>query len=329
MTHPLVDQLRFARLEFRRGLGDVRDPEAQQRFGSMNCISWIVGHLAWQEQRTWLTRPQGLILVPKLNELLAYGRPASTPPVAEMWAAWEQVTEAADPWLDALTLATIQAPLTEGLSSAGTYLQRVMYHYWYHLGEGMAVRQMLGHKRLPDFVGNIDGIAPYRPESTDRAARMSTAEFIQNVRDARERIDALINALDETHMLEPVDAGGWTVKDIIAHLTWHEREMVGMIQKRALAGSDLWNEPTDERNQAIYEENRDLPLNEVRAEAGAVFRQLIEGLESLDDEDLYKPARFVNMPSDWRPWQILAENTYEHYFAHVPALTAFVNKTQS
>jgi hypothetical protein len=29
----------------------------------------------------------------------------------------------------------------------------------------MAIRQMLGHKRLPQFVGNIDDEAPYRPET--------------------------------------------------------------------------------------------------------------------------------------------------------------------
>jgi hypothetical protein len=43
-------------------------------------------------------------------------------------------------------------------------LQRVIYHYWYHTGENMAIRQMLGHTRLPEFVGNIDSQAPYRAE---------------------------------------------------------------------------------------------------------------------------------------------------------------------
>jgi hypothetical protein len=37
-------------------------------------------------------------------------------------------------------------------------------HYWYHIGESMAIRQLLGHTGLPDFVGDIDGAAPYRPE---------------------------------------------------------------------------------------------------------------------------------------------------------------------
>ena len=40
---------------------------------------------------------------------------------------------------------------------------RNIYHYWYHTGEASAVRQMLGHANLPEFVGDINQAA-YRPE---------------------------------------------------------------------------------------------------------------------------------------------------------------------
>jgi hypothetical protein len=46
----------------------------------------------------------------------------------------------------------------------GNLLNRTIYHYWYHTGENMAIRQMLGHTKLAVFVGNIDNDAPYRPE---------------------------------------------------------------------------------------------------------------------------------------------------------------------
>ena len=38
------------------------------------------------------------------------------------------------------------------------------YHYWYHLGEAHATRQMLGHTDLPQFVGDMSE-ALCRPES--------------------------------------------------------------------------------------------------------------------------------------------------------------------
>jgi hypothetical protein len=37
------------------------------------------------------------------------------------------------------------------------------HHYWYHIGENMAIRQELGHRDLPEFVGDIDTEAPYLP----------------------------------------------------------------------------------------------------------------------------------------------------------------------
>jgi hypothetical protein len=168
MPHPLVLQLRFTRSEFQRALVGITDDDARRRLMPMNCISWNVGHLAWQEQRYWLWRGQGQMLLPHVNELFAYGAPASTPALDEMWAAWRAITQAADPWLDALTTEKLQEHvIIDGQLSDlifGSLLQRVIYHYWYHTGENMATRQMLGHKDLPEFVGNIDDEAPYRSE---------------------------------------------------------------------------------------------------------------------------------------------------------------------
>ena len=80
MPHPLVDQLRFTRSEWLRALDGVSDEDARQRLLPMNSIGWTVGHLAWQEQRYWLTYGQGQTPVPALNEIVGYGRPATTPP---------------------------------------------------------------------------------------------------------------------------------------------------------------------------------------------------------------------------------------------------------
>lgn len=171
MPHPLVLQLRFTRSEFRRALKGVTAEEALRRFGPMNCISWMIGHLAWQEQMYWLTQPQGLTPAPQVNAC-ANGQPASTPPLDEMWVAWQLVTETADAWLDTLDSALLEThtigrtkPHKPYRESIGTRLQRTIYHYWYHTGESQAIRQLLGHTGLPSFVGNIGGKAPYIPES--------------------------------------------------------------------------------------------------------------------------------------------------------------------
>ena len=168
MAHPLVLQLRFTRSEFLRGIKGVTEKEAKKRFLPMNCLSWNVGHLAWQEQRYFLGFGQGIKLFPEIENNFAYGAPASTPSLKEMLAAWKKITVAADPWLDSLTPKKLsQNVISNGKEIQRTYgnlLQRTIYHYWYHLGENMAIRQNLGHTKLPQFVGSIDRKAPYQPE---------------------------------------------------------------------------------------------------------------------------------------------------------------------
>lgn len=134
----------------------------------MNSLGWMVGHLANQEHRYWVMFAQGTELVPGLVDRVGTGRPASTPPLAEMWSVWRTVTAAADDYLDTLTVDRLGTfllrdgrPIDE---SVGTMLMRVIYHYWFHAGEAAAVRQLLGHQDLPEFVGDMDAAA-YRPEA--------------------------------------------------------------------------------------------------------------------------------------------------------------------
>jgi hypothetical protein len=169
MTHPLVDQLRFTRAEFLRGVKRVSDEDGRHRFLPMNCLAWNVGHLAWQEQRTFLYYGQGQLLLPEIDREFVYGAPASTPSLKAMLEAWSAITEAADPWLNAVTTDLLAQNVVNSKgkllgTTYGNMLQRVIYHYWYHTGENQAIRQLLGHERLPVFVGDIDSKAPYRPE---------------------------------------------------------------------------------------------------------------------------------------------------------------------
>ena len=92
----------------------------------------------------------------------------STPSLKEMLDIWHTITKANDPFLDSLTTEGLLADLLrEGKSigqTVGSAMRRMTYHYWYHTGEIQAIRQMLGHNNLPQYVGEIEEQAPYRPE---------------------------------------------------------------------------------------------------------------------------------------------------------------------
>jgi uncharacterized damage-inducible protein DinB len=165
-VHPLVRQLWFTRSEFLRGLRGVSDEDGARRIEPMNCIAWNVGHLAWQEQNYFLFWTEQRMVRRDIHRDFATGTPGSTPPLSEMVAGWQEITAAVDPWLDTVTAEGLLAPFTRadgkpGQRTYGSLLQRLIYHYWYHLGENMAIRQMLGHTRLPQYVGSIDKKAPF------------------------------------------------------------------------------------------------------------------------------------------------------------------------
>jgi uncharacterized damage-inducible protein DinB len=165
---PLVEQLRFGRSEFERGIAGTPEADGFVRLGPMNSIGWIVGHMAWHEQLYWLKRMQGIVPVPVLDELVATGKPATTPSITEMLEAWRTTTTAADAWLDTLGRTDLHGELRDSPvpRTIGSALLRVTYHYWFHTGEILAIRQQLGHPDLPEFVGStLDSEHPWRPEA--------------------------------------------------------------------------------------------------------------------------------------------------------------------
>ena len=138
--------------------------------------------------------------------------------------------------------------------------------------------------------------------------------------------EAAVSRLDEAQILASGVAGDWSVKDIIAHLAWHEREMVGLLQSHALAGSEMWGWPLDERNHAIYLANRDRSLADILQEERQVCSELVACLEAMEDADLHDARRFGGMPDDWQPWELIAENTCEHFQDHLPEVSALVKR---
>lgn len=125
-------------------------------------------------------------------------------------------------------------------------------------------------------------------------------------------------------MEEPALEGGWSVKDVVAHVTWSEREMVGVLRQMALVGSPLWALDQDARNAIVYAENRDRDLDEVLSEEQRVYGELLPLLEGVTDEDLVDGDRWERMLPDVPPWRIFAGSTFLHYDDHGAAIAAWL-----
>ena len=145
---------------------------------------------------------------------------------------------------------------------------------------------------------------------------MKKLEFISKIGETYQVYEAALATLSEAQMHAPRTHGEWSIKDVIAHVTWYEREMVGVLRSRTLVGSNLWNMPLEQRNDVIFTENKDHSLADVLAESRKIHREFMELLQDLSDEDLLDASHFREMPLDWLPWQVIASNTCEHYPGH-------------
>ncbi len=145
---------------------------------------------------------------------------------------------------------------------------------------------------------------------------MEAAAFIDAVRTKWEKLEVGLGGLTDEQMLLPGTDGSMSLKDVLAHITWYEREMVNVVTQRALLGSDWWNLTLDERNANIYHESQNLSLDECRVEAQQVHARLMSALGTLTTAELNDAAYFEQMPPEWLPWEVIASNTFEHYPQH-------------
>ncbi len=126
-------------------------------------------------------------------------------------------------------------------------------------------------------------------------------------------------------MEAPGVEGDWSVKELVAHLTWYERAIVegargvlttGTFTRRRPAGVGL-----DEMNARIVAESRARPARDVLAEADDVSAQLLAVILACPQDTLNDPRRLA-LPDDTVPWMAVANDPYAHYRQHESALHA-------
>lgn len=145
---------------------------------------------------------------------------------------------------------------------------------------------------------------------------MTKTEFLQNLQNGRRQWQQLWKSIDLFGTSRPRTPGDMSLRDILYHIAWYEREMVEMLQLRALVGSPWWQLPVDERNAHIQTEAQAFSLLQSWRLEQQVYTELLAQLQSVRDEELGDARFFQEMPSDWIPWQVIASNTFEHYAEH-------------
>ena len=157
---------------------------------------------------------------------------------------------------------------------------------------------------------------------------MNKDELLNAIKRDRAALEALVARVPDGRMTEPALVGGWSVKDVLAHITAWEQLALKWIKENKREEL-TWGENNDEQvntlNAKLYAENLDRPLKEVREQSKHSYEQVLAAVEWLSDQDLVaKPP--------WAPgaetWQIISANSDDHYREHIEQLARWLGEPQ-
>ena len=116
-------------------------------------------------------------------------------------------------------------------------------------------------------------------------------------------------------LTEPGVAGDWSVKDIIAHVTWWEEEALRHLPLIMAGGRPPRYSVTyggiDAFNAMMAERKRDVSLSDVLTQQHDTHQRLIDFVRSVPEEQFTRDTRFRRR---------LRLDTYSHYPIHTNAI---------
>ncbi len=147
----------------------------------------------------------------------------------------------------------------------------------------------------------------------------SKSHILQMVRSEASAFEALVAGLTDTRLEEPGVTGQWSVKDILAHLTWWQLRMLKKLdnQQPPFGLPDEDHEETIARiNDEVYSAHRDQQAAEARAAFLAANRHVQETLAGYAEEFLL--AHTEDIAAD--TWDHFAEHRHsiEQWLARAP-----------
>ena len=155
---------------------------------------------------------------------------------------------------------------------------------------------------------------------------MNKKELLTALEESHERVSEAVEGLSPEEMLEPGVVDSWSVKDILAHLTRWEAEVVKLLwqARQGIQPTTLLNEQVsdDEVNARWHQEDQARPLERILEDFHGVRDQTIRRLEYFSDKDLNDPERYPWLGS--QPlWVWVAGDSFEHDDEHLGQLRAW------
>ena len=158
---------------------------------------------------------------------------------------------------------------------------------------------------------------------------MDKTELLKRIQDQWNEVIAFITPLSPEQMMVK-DAGGWTIKDNLAHISAWERfitanQFEGQTAAQAFGLPAVEFAQLDEAgyNALILKRNLNRPLDEVLSDLTRIHAALIERLEAQSEEDLHRKTFSVGeKPEEVMTW--IVYNTFDHYAEHLQTIQAHI-----
>jgi hypothetical protein len=150
-------------------------------------------------------------------------------------------------------------------------------------------------------------------------ATLNRSDAIQRLISSRAEWDALVSLVPENRRNLAAWEGGWSIKDLIAHVDSYEWWSGEFFIKRdwPVVDQSLNTWDVDARNNALYELNKYRTYEEIVAESPALHGHLIRALEQMTDAEFEDPEILgQGANEDFRVESLLADGSWNHYEQH-------------
>ena len=150
--------------------------------------------------------------------------------------------------------------------------------------------------------------------------RLRKQALLEEIRRERAALDAALALLTPRQMTRPgVTRGGWSVKDVLAHLVawqqlnlgWYEAGLRG--EKPAIPAPGYTLRELPRFNQMLYRRHHRRSLRAVTADYATWHRRVVELITTLSDSDLVTVGRFSWTGPSWTLSDYLRASTAAHY----------------
>jgi hypothetical protein len=162
--------------------------------------------------------------------------------------------------------------------------------------------------------------------SEENKVGLSKEALLSKIHESYSRLIDFLVGLDSAQLLESMEEGGWTIKDILAHVTaWEDVLIRFYIQGEPIhrmleiEDAQYWVMSEDEQNERLYQRTRDWTANKVLEHARETHEALMRILEDLAEDRLrLPPPHLKGEPQSTRPlFDFIVGNTYDHYEEHL------------